>query len=262
MTKQTENSSESLSIEKQKTLRLLVVVGATCALGLLAMYLVFRGTREGGKGNVDLDLTKGKISLSVERPIVEQISLNKAESKEGGISFTEGKIKDSVVIDQINQLAPTSGTGFSGKNFINRELGFLLTVPHPDSWRVSVDPGGLMNPSFPVNTISSQEGAHLNVGITAIVPGTTIEQFVTLNVQQMIQAGMIQQMPVITYDLPSQTAFAVITNPMTLGQSYLKIVIKGSTNRAYVASANYNQTISSPTVIQDLVTMVSTFTLF
>ncbi|OPY02092.1 MAG: hypothetical protein A4E66_02729 [Syntrophus sp. PtaB.Bin001] len=78
----------------------------------------------------------------------------------------------------------------------------------------------------------------------------------------MFRAGMIQQMPQVTYDLPSETAFAVYTNPQTMGQSFQKVIINRAQNRVFVATANYNQMLSNPEGIQDLLNMIATFTLF
>jgi hypothetical protein len=78
----------------------------------------------------------------------------------------------------------------------------------------------------------------------------------------MLQAGALQQMPQVTYDLPSETAFAVFTNPQTAGQSYQKVIINRVRNQVFVASANYNQMFSNPVGIQDLLNMIATFTLF
>lgn len=257
-----EHEDESIAIEKQKTLRLLLIIVATLILAIGGFYIVFKGTKEGGKGKVDVDLTKGKISLSLERPIVDQIDLNTSKTSGSNIRFTEGKIKDSDVVDQINKLASGGPTGFSGKNFINREAGFLLSVPNPDRWQVSYNSAGLFNPTVPVNTIYSREGAHLNIGVSPVFPGTNIQQYVTQSIQQMLQTGLIQQMPVVTYDFTSQTAFAVFTNPFTMGQSFQKVIINSNTHRVYIASANYNRALSSPPIIQDLISMISTFTLF
>jgi hypothetical protein len=262
MKNQGRDESSAVAVEKQKTLRLLIVLVITAVVAIIGFYIVSRGTIGGGSGKVDVNLKEGKVSLSLEKPLVEQVGLKTETSKGSDVQFTEGKINDPAVRQSIANLAPSTPTSFSGRNFINRDLGFLLAVPHPERWKVSYNPAGLQNPAIPVNTISSREGAHLNIGVSAVVPGLDVQSFVGLNIQQMLSAGGIYQMPVVTYDIPSHTAFAVFTNPMTGGQSYMKVVINSTTNRAYVASANYNQALSSPAVIQDLVSMVSTFTLF
>jgi hypothetical protein len=263
MNKSSEKS-KNLAIEKQKTLRLLMIIAAIFLLAAAGLYVVLKGTEKGGSGKVDVDFTKGKFSFSMEKPIVDQIKLgtSKTEGASNKIRFTEGMIKDQDVIDQLSNLGSMEPTAFSGKNFINNDLRFLLSVQHPEKWQVKYNPSGLQNPMIPVNTIYNQEGSHLNIGVGPILPTVNIQQYVTFNIQTMLQAGVIQQMPQVTYDLPSETAFAVFTNPQTMGQSYQKVIINRARNQVFIASANYNQKFSNPEDIQDLVNMIATFTLF
>lgn len=258
-----QKNSQSVQIERQKTIRLVLIVIPTLILASFGMYILYQGTRGGGSGKVDIDLSAGKVSLSLNKPIVDQIDINKSTIASEGktIQFTEGKISNPETIKELNSFDSIQPTQFSGKNFINREAGFLFTVQHPENWDVMYNPAGMYNGNIPVNTIYNQEGSHLNIGVSPIAPGISIQQFVTGNVQSMIQAGMIQGMPVISYDFPSQTAFAIFTNPATMGQSYQKVIIDGRHSRVFVASANYNQYLSSPAAIQDLINMIATFTI-
>ncbi|MGD0820580.1 MAG: hypothetical protein ABSA71_07535 [Desulfomonilia bacterium] len=261
------NSSENeknLAIEKQKTLRLLMIIIAIFLLAAAGLYVVFKGIEKGGSGKVDVDFTTGKFSLSMEKPIVDQIKLGTTKTEGAGdkIRFTDGMIKDQDVIDQISNLGSMRPTAFSGKNFISNDLRFLLSVQHPEKWQVKYNPAGLQNPMVSVYTIYNQEGSNLNIGVGPIPPTVNIQQYVELNIQTMLQAGALQQMPQVTYDLPSETAFAVFTNPQTAGQSYQKVIINRVRNQVFVASANYNQMFSNPVGIQDLLNMIATFTLF
>ena len=264
LVKKPSEESNTLAIEKQKTLRLLMVIAAIFLLAAAGLYVVLKGTEKGGSGKVDVDFTKGKFSLSMEKPIVDQIKLgtSKTEGASNQIRFTEGMIKDQVAIDQIRDLGSMGPSAFSGKNFINNDLRFLLSVPHPEKWQVKYNPAGLQNPMIPINTIYNLEGSHLNIGVGPIPPAVTIQQYVAFNIQTMLQAGAIQQMPQVTYDLPSETAFAVFTNSQTSGQSYQKVIINRARNQVYIASANYNKKLSDPEGIKDLVNMIATFTLF
>jgi hypothetical protein len=261
------NSSEesnNVAVEKQKTLRLLMIIAATFLLAVAGFYVLTKGIEKGGSGKVDVDFTSGKFSLSMEKPIVDQIKLGTSKTEGTGdqIRFTEGMIKDRGVIDQIRNLGSVRPTAFSGKNFISNDLRFLLSVQHPGDWQVKYNPAGLQNSMVPVYTLYNREGSHLNIGVGPIPPTVNIQQYVAFNMQTMFQAGVIQQMPQVTYDLPSETAFAVFTNPQTMGQSYQKVIINRSQNRVFVASANYNQEYSNPEGIQDLLNMIATFTLF
>jgi hypothetical protein len=114
----------------------------------------------------------------------------------------------------------------------------------------------------PINSIHNRQGSHLNIWREQIPAGVGIQQYVTFKIQQLTQAGAISQMPLVTYDLPSQTAFMVFTNPATKGQSYIKAIIDHSRSSVFGATANYNQVLSGQETVQDLINMVGTFTLF
>jgi hypothetical protein len=263
MNKSSKNS-EDLAIEKQKTFRLLMTIVALFLLAGVGFYVIIKGTEKGGSGKVDVDFTAGKFSLTLQKPIVDQIKLgtSKTEGTNNEIRFTEGMIKNQDVIDQITNLGSTRPTAFSGKNFISNDLRCFFSVQHPDKWQVKYNPAGLQNPMIPVYTVFNQEGSHLNIGIGPIPSNVNIQQYIAFNIQTMLQTGVLQQQPQVTYDLPSETAFVVFTNPLTTGQSYQKVIINRARNQVFVASANYNQTLSNPEGIQDLINMIATFTLF
>jgi len=262
--KESSEETKNLAIEKQKTLRLALMIGALLLLGAVGAFVMLRGVEKGGEGEMGVDLTGGKFSLTLKKPIVDQIKLDTAKTEGAGekIEFTKGRIENPDVVNQIQNLVPAGPTAFSGKNFISNDLRFLFSVAHPEKWQVRYNPAGLQNSAIPVYTIYNQEGSHLNIGIGVIPPSFDIQQFVAFNIQTMLQAGVIQQLPQVTYDLPSETAFAVFTNPQTQGQSYQKVIINRAQNRVFVASANYNQTLSNTEGIQDLLNMIATFTLF
>lgn len=245
--------------ESQKTLRLLIVVVSALALGFYAIYSLNQHPGQGGK--VEVDLPKGRVSLSLNQPIVDQAGVARSKTKDGDIEYTKGRIDNPGLVAELNNLGSSEPTQFSGKNFINRDAGFVFTVEHPELWMIRYNPAGMSNSNIPVNTIYNAEGASLNVGVSSILPNITIQQFVSMSVQFMMRAGAIYQQPQISYDQPSETAFAVFTNPFTRGQSYQKVIIDRRRGRVFVVSANYNQSLSSPNAVQDLVGMISSFTL-
>lgn len=261
MTREGRERSEAVAVEKQKTLRLLVIVVATLLLAVGGLYVM---TKSGGPSKMNVDLTKGTFSLSLDKPIVEQsaVKTSTAKTTSGDIQVTEGKITNPSVLEQLNTIKQSAPTQFSGKNFINHEQRFLFSVSHPDNWQVSYNPAGLQNATIPINSIFNPEGSHLNVWREMVPAGTTIEQYVSFKIRQLSLAGMIYQQPVVTYDLSSRTAFLVFTNPLTMGQSYIKAILDSSRNSVFGATANYNQALSNPQALQDLVTMVRTFMLF
>ncbi|HTZ18614.1 MAG TPA: hypothetical protein VMB78_09275 [Dissulfurispiraceae bacterium] len=262
-----DNSSEEskgLAVEKQKTLRLLITVSALFVLALIGFFIVLKGTEKGGEGKVDLDLRGGKLSLTLKKPIIDQINQDTSTVRGGGeqIRFTKGIIRDQTVIDQISRLEPAGPNSFSGRNFISNDLHFLFSVQNPARWQIQYNSAGLQNAMIPVYRVYNPEGASLNIGVGPVLPGMNIQQYVEFSVGVMLQAGAIRQVPLVTYDLPSETAFAIFTNSQTMGQSYQKVIINRGRNQVFVASANYNQALSSPADVRDLLNMIATFTLF
>jgi hypothetical protein len=249
------------TVETQKTIRLLIVVLAALALGFYALMSLSQHAPPGGGGKMEVDLTHGKVSLSLDKPIVQQAGVPTTQAKNSNIEYTNGKIDNPEIVKEVNSLGPSQPTRFSGKNFINRDAGFVLTVEHPEAWMISYNPAGNFNPAIALNSIYNTEGSNLNVGISQIAPSMTVQQFVNANLQVMRQTGALPQMPQVTYDQASETAFAIFTNPYTGGQSYQKVTIDRQRGRVFVVSANYNQALSSPAAIQDLIGMISSFTL-
>jgi hypothetical protein len=235
-------------------------VGAALALGFYAVYSLNQHAPPGSGGKVEVDLPHGKVSLSLDKPIVEQAGVATNKVQNTNIEYTKGKINNPEIVEALDKLG-AQPTHFSGKNFINREAGFVFTVEHPEAWRVSYNPAGMYNPLVAVNTISNAEGSNLNVGLSPIAPSVSVQQFVTANLQQMRQAGALPVMPQLSYAPQSETAFAIFTNPYTRGQSYQKVTIDRQRGKVFVVSANYNQSLSSPAAIQDLIGMISSFTL-
>jgi hypothetical protein len=255
--------SVEIEKERQKTIRYFMFIAVFAVIALVAIYIIFGNSGAGGKRSVDIDLSKGTIALSVDQPIVEQVKqpVINYDTPQGTVQFTTGKV-EAAELDKVNtnfNLQTAQPTEFTGKNFINNEVGFLLTVENPQFWQVAYNPQGITIPVVPVNTIYESNGNHLNVNIERLQPGMDLQGFVTQSLQSMVMLGVLSQMPEVSYDLASQTAFLEYANPQTGGQSYQKVVLKG--NVAYIASANYNNMISDPKRVQDLIKMVATFTL-
>ena len=178
------SESESLAIvrekERQKTKRYLMFLTFTAGIALVGIFVVFRNDETGGKRKVDIDLSKGKLSFSVEKPILQQVNQPTSQypAGEGSVAFTTGTVSSSV-LQQIEQSFPAiEPTGFVGKNFVNKQAGFLLTVNHPENWQVSHDPGGLMNPLLAINQIYTADGSHLKITREQLMFGQDLETYV------------------------------------------------------------------------------------
>lgn len=253
-----ESDSVLIEREKQKTKRQMmfyILVGLIACIGLL---LVFRGTD--GKRKVDIDLSSGKFTFSVDKPIVEQVQQTTETATMRGkkIDFTTGTIQ-SDVIKQVqeqnnNNISPNA---FAGKNLINKAGKFILTVEHPEKWNVTYNPEGLNNPLIPINTISNNFG---NVNITRSVaePGYAFEMQVEMAMELLLNYGYITQMPNVAYDDTRTTAFLTYTNQQTGGISYQKMTLKNGL--VYGVTANYNGTLTPPQEKNDMINMVASLT--
>ncbi len=252
----------TLEKERQKTKRYLYFLLAFGALAVIGIVVVMNAVQSGGKGGVELDLSKGKLKFNVDKPIVEQAAqpTKTYNSPQGDVQFTTGKI-DSAIVQQLQEsvAAPILPDRFTGKNLVNKEAGFLLTVENPQAWKVDYNAAGMTNPVIPVNTITAADGSHLSIGREPLPANIDIETYVTASVQNLMAMGLLAQFPDVTYDRPSQTPFLLYSNPLTGGQSYMKLIVNDET--AYAVSANTNVLLSDPQTVRELEAMVGSFTL-
>ncbi len=257
--------SDNLAIEKerQKTKRYLIFIGAFAVIAIFGIYLVLQKAGAGGTGSIDLDLSKGKISLQLEKPIVKQTKQPTAEYKsdEGDVEFTTGKIDGNFIKELEKDNVPISVNSFAGENYINTELGFILTILNPSEWSVSYNPDGKFNPYFPVNTIITNDAvqSHLNINVDKLPPGADFRTTILDQLQQLVASGIITQLPAISYNEESETIFLSYYNEETQGATYQKVVL--DYNDYYVATANFNSALTPADRIDDLIEMVASFTL-
>jgi hypothetical protein len=249
--------------ERQKTKRYLMFLLVFAAIVIIAIIAVFRGGRDSaGTQSFELELGGAKVRMSSDRPILQQAGQPEISyaTPRGTVEYTAGKI-DASVLDDIDDFDPemVEPTQFVGENFINTQAGFVLTVRNPHQWEVMYNPAGLMNPLMPINTIVTGDGSHLNITREVQAADIDIEAYALLSVQGLIDEGLIAQFPDISYDYGSQTAFLYFANPYTGGESFMKMILGG--RYAYLATANYNPYVSNPQRIDDLIQMVTSFTL-
>jgi hypothetical protein len=249
--------------EKQKTKRYLIFIGAFVLVAVFGIYLVLNKAGAGGTGSIDLDFSAGKISLQLEKPIIKQTKQPTAEYKtnEGDVEFTTGKFDGNIIRELEKDNIPISVNSFSGENYINTELGYILTILNPDAWSVTYNPEGKLNPFYPVNTIITDDAvqSHLNVNIDNLAPGEDFQTSIMIQLQELVDSGIITQLPAISYDENSETIFLSYYNESTQGATYQKIVRDG--NQYYVATANFNDALTPPARVNDLIEMVASFTL-
>lgn len=261
---QHDNDSDAVKIahDKEKTKRFTLYIGSLVLVAVFGIYFVFRASDNGGTRKFDLDIKGGKIALSVDKPIVAQVGVATSEYKtsKGDISYTTGRVDKDVIKQFENAGSIFSPNSFSGKNFVNKEAGFIFSNEHPENWQVIHNSSIASTRATIVNNFVSVDGRlnNINVVIDQLPRPQSLTEYVEENVQQTIDLGMINQMPVISYNLPSKTAFLRFQNLTTGGITDQKIILSGST--AYIATANYSPSGGNAEILSDMQEMVTSFT--
>lgn len=252
-----ESDFVKIERERQKTKRQMMVFLLMGAISIVGLVLVFRGVA--GKGEADIDLSKGKFRFSVDRPIVEQVNQKTQTTTLRGeeIDFTTGSISPKVIEDLQQENIQISPNQFTGKNLINKEAGYVLTVENPEQWNVQYNPAGLNDPMTPINIISGK-GGDLRITRAPMQVGIAFQDQVRLTMEMFLYMGLISEMPDIKYDNDYTTAILTYNNQQTGGVSYQKIILKNG--MLYAPTANYNNLITSTEDRNALINMVASFT--
>jgi hypothetical protein len=268
MSDNTKNSSKSepseaylIEKEKQKTTRMrnmYIFFGIVIIAAIIAIYFI---VGKGGKGGIDVDITKGKFAFTVDKPVVEQAKTETKSFKtpEGKtIDYTTGRISQNVLNDFGDKNVAFSPKAFVGDNLINDVAGYIISSSNPGMWNVQYNPNGLNDPLTPINTLMASDGSHMNVTRDPIM-FENIKDYVDASINTLFNYGIITAYPNVSYANDHKTAFLTFTNLSTNGQSYMK-VIKGQ-SYYYVATANYNLDYTNYNTQEELIWMVANFTL-
>lgn len=252
-----ESDSVLIERERQKTKRQMMFYLLMGSIAILGLILVFRGSE--GNQQVDIDLTKGKFKFSVDRPIVEQVNQTTQTTTLRGkqVDFTTGTLNPEVIDQLQEENIPISPDQFTGKNLINKEAGYVLTVDNPEKWSLDYNPAGLSDPMTPINTISGQ-GGDLRITRSPMQPGVDFPTQVEFTVQMLLYMGFITEIPDIKYDENRTTAILTYNNRQNGGISYQKIILKNG--MLYAPTANYNSSATSTEDKNALINMVASFT--
>lgn len=263
--KNSENSEHSeaylIEKEKQKTTRqrnMYIFFGIIIVAAIVTMYFI---VGKGGKGGIDVDIAKGKFAFTVDKPVVEQAKTQtKAFKTPDGktIDYTTGTISTKVLNDFGNNNVAFSPSAFVGDNLINDVAGYIISSNKPGMWNVQYNPDGLNDPTVPINTLMASDGSHMNVTREAIM-FDNIKDYVNASVNTLLNYGIVNDYPDVSYADDHKTAFLTFTNLASNGQSYMK-VIKGQ-SYYYLATANYNLDYTSYAIQEELIWMVANFTL-
>jgi hypothetical protein len=252
-----ESDFVKIERERQKTKRQMMAYVLMGAISLLGLIMVFKGSE--GTRKVDIDLTKGKFQFSVDKPIIEQVNQKTETTTLRGkeVDFTTGTLNPEVIKQLQKENIEISPSRFTGKNLINKEAGYILTIDNPEKWSVQYNPAGLNDPMTPINIISGQ-GGDLRITRSPMQPGFDFQTQVRLTMEMFLYMGLISEMPDIKYDNNYTTAILTYNNQQTGGVSYQKIMLKNG--MLYAPTANYNIQVTSAEDRNALINMVASFT--
>jgi hypothetical protein len=255
---QQESDAVKIAHDKEKTKRYTIYIGAFVLIALVGIILVFNATGDGNR-KFDLNMKEMKLSVSVDRPIVEQAKqpTTSYNTPKGDVKFTTGTLNPSIISQLEADNVQFSPTSFSGKNFVNKSAGFLFSIEHPERWQVAYTPNNIVLSATRINDFTSGDN-NMNVVVEQLSSVMDIVSYTQASLQNSLSLGYISEMPEVEYDRNSQTSFYGFYNH-TGGYTIQKCVVKG--NRGYVATANFSATSSDEISIADMLLMISTFTL-
>jgi len=245
-----QNQQLEIYKEKQKTIRKAITYGVILIIGVLIIFL-------GGR------LKFGKDGIEISKDILQTTDQKKTSSNNG--DFTTGELNDDakkLLEKNKQQISPGS---FSGKNYINNELGYLFSVEHPEKWNISYAKDNAGAQDFvdnPVNRIDAGDGILLKVSIGNNNEAETIESiaggFYMLFAELAKNDPSLK--PEITYDKPTQTAFFNGVNVQNYKRVLMKIVLKNG--KGYFSYTEYPKELEEDVRVKELKNMVATLTVY
>ncbi len=236
--------------EKQKTIRKAITYGVI----LLVAFLVIKYG-----GEMIFNPKKGE--FIIRKDVLKETKQEKTGSANG--DFTTGELNDDAkkfIEKNKQQIKPGS---FSGKNYINNELGYLFSVEHPDKWNINYAKENAGIKEFvdnPVNSIDAGDGILLKICIGNNSEAETIESIAGAFFQLFAELAKNDPSirPEISYDQPTQTAFFNGVNVQNYKRVLMKIVLKNG--KAYFAYVEYPKELAEDERVKELKNMVATLT--
>ena len=245
-----QNQELEMYREKQKTIRKAITYGVILIVGALVIFF-------GG----ELIFNPKKGEFIIRKDVLKETKQEKTSSNNG--DFTTGELNDDakkLIEKNKQQINPRS---FSGKNYINNELGYLFSVEHPEKWNISYAKEHAGVEDFvdkPVNRIDARDGILLKVSIGNNREAETIESLA--GAFYMVFAELAKSdpsiKPEITYDKPTQTAFFNGVNVQNYKRVLMKIVLKNG--KAYFSYTEYPKELEEDERVKELKNMVATLT--
>ena len=227
-----------------------MIWGVVLVIGVLIIFL-------GGK------LKFNKEGIEISKDILQSTSQKTNSSSNG--NFTSGELNSEakeIVEKNKEKIQPSS---FTGKNYINNDLGYLFSVENPERWNISYNRANAGSVDFannPVNQIDAGDGILFKVGIGNATEGETIES-VAGGLYLLFSALAAEDPslhPQITYDKPTQTAFFNGKNAQNYKRVLMKVVM--ADDKGYFAYVEYPDEFENDNRVQELKNMVATLTPF
>ncbi|MFY7840406.1 MAG: hypothetical protein ACOVP7_09020 [Lacibacter sp.] len=243
-----QNPQLEIYREKQKTIRKAITYAVILIISVLVLFL-------GGRFKF------GKDGIEISKDILQTTDQNKTTSNNG--DFTTGELNDDAkkfIEKNKQQINPGS---FSGKNYINNELGYLFSVEHPEKWNITYQKENAGVQDFvdrPVNRIEAGDGIQMKI---SIVNNTDEETFDSIaGAFYMLFAELAKNdpsvKPEISYDKPTQTAFFNGVHVQNYKRVLMKIILKNG--KAYFGYIEYPKELEDDERVKELKHMVATLT--
>lgn len=232
--------------EKQKTIRKAITFGVILIVGL--MVIIF-----GGK----LKLSKDEIVI--EKNIIESTGQKKENTGIG--EFTTGQLNPKAKEYIQENKDKISTAGFTGKNYINNELGYLFSVEHPEKWQISYERDNWDKDGMAVNTIEAGDGIVFKLTAGKNSEHTDIETLANaMYLGLSLYAGNDPSLkPEINFDKATQTAFFNGMNVQNHKRVLMKVILKN--DNGYIGYVEYPKEFEGDERVKELKHMVGTLTL-
>ena len=256
---QPESDAVKIAHDKEKTKRYTIYIGAFVLIALVGIILVFNATGDGNR-KFDLNMKEMKLSVSVDRPIVQQVNqpTSSYSTPKGDVKFTTGTVSPEIISQLEANNVSIAETSFTGKNYINKSFQFLFSFQYHEIWQVQYTPNDVQGTVTTVNKFLDNSGNFMSIGVEQIPAGTNFQAYVNENIRQLMATGQVAMEPDVDLEVSSGTAFFSYFISSTGGMMVQKLIVRGT--NAYVASAYFSPTVNNVSAA-DMLLMISTFTL-
>lgn len=233
-------------VEREKSKRLYVVIGAGTSVALAALVLFFT-SGESGRRSIVVDPTKGSVQISFDEPISVQadVRVDTVRALGDTVRVSAATVADSLV-RQVEAKASEPGA-FVGSNMVDRSLGVVVASAAAKKWSVtkrSLD-GEL--------ALRSTDSSTLRVRVSALPRGTSIQPYVDSVLTHLRTSAASRSTPGVRVD--STSALLWYVDRITGHAVCQRLII--ANGQLYTARAESFSSDKQAT--KDVIEMASTF---